>query len=315
MLHVSTVILIMFVVALISQFTYPIETTLIPSFVGKENVVKANSYINMLRESLDIVFLAIAGIIIAIIGSVTAIFITAICHFITAVLYLFFRLKVESNVSINIGQSLRNYKHDLKEGLTFIRGTILPHIIAGAVLINFFSGSMLASIPAFSLMLGGNETYYGYYLVAMMIGLLFGSFLTPRIKQLSYSKLTIDAAFLSGAFWIGASFLPVWYSLSFYCIGFIGVGVINILIFSIVQQQVEEKMIGRVIAILTSLSAIGQPFGALFGGAISSMFSPVYPLMMTGIIMVFFSMYFIAHPLLRSLESIDRLSIYKQTTS
>jgi len=64
MLHVWTVILIMFFVSVISTFTYPIETTLVPAFVGKENVVKANSYINMLRESLDIVFLAVAGIMI-----------------------------------------------------------------------------------------------------------------------------------------------------------------------------------------------------------------------------------------------------------
>ena len=60
LLHVLTVIMIMFLVSVLSAFTYPIETTLVPSFVGKENVVKANSYINMLRESLDVVFLAVA---------------------------------------------------------------------------------------------------------------------------------------------------------------------------------------------------------------------------------------------------------------
>lgn len=316
MLHVLTVIMIMFVVALLSTFTYPIETTLVPSFVGKENVVKANSYINMLRESLDVVFLAVAGIIIAMIGSVTAILITAGCHLITTVLYLFFRLDAaKSNETFSVKQTIKNYKHDLKEGLVYIRHSILPHIIAGAVLINFFTGSMFASIPAFSLMQGESEAYYGYYMVALTLGLLFGSFLTPRIKHLPYSKLTMSAALLSGVFWIGSSILPVWYSLTFYCIGFIGVGVINILIISIVQQQVEEKMIGRVITILISLSAIGQPFGALVGGAVSSMFSPVYPIIMAGIIMVFFSIYFLAHPLLRSLESIDKLSLFKQTAN
>lgn len=314
MLHVWTVIMIMFVVALISTFTYPIETTLVPTFVGKENVVKANSYINMLRESLDVVFLAAAGIIIAMIGSVTAILITAGCHLITTVLYLFFRLEVVKNKeTFRLKQTLHNYRHDLKEGLVYIRPTILPHIIAAAVLLNFFTGSMFASIPAFSLMQGGSEAYYGYFLVAMTLGLLIGSFLTPRIKHLPYSKLTMGAALLSGVFWIGSSMLPVWYSLTFYCIGFIGVGVINILIISIVQQQVEEKMIGRVITILVSLSAIGQPLGALVGGAVSSAASPVYPIMMAGMMMVVFSIYFLVHPLLRSLESIDKLSVFKQT--
>lgn len=137
LLHVTTVIIIMFLVSIISTFTYPIETTLIPAFVGKDNVVKENSYINMLRESLDVVFLAVSGIIIA--------------------------------------------------------------------------------------------------------------------------------------------------------------------------------MIGRVITILVSLSAIGQPFGALLGGAISSTSSPIYPIMMAGIMMICFSIYFFAHPLLRSLPSIAKITFF--TTS
>lgn len=316
MLHIWTVIVIMFLVAMISTFTYPIETTLVPSFVGKENVVKANSYINMLRESLDIVFLAVAGIIIAMIGSVTAILITAGCHLMTTGLYLFFQLESEkSNEPFSLKQTIKNYKTDLSEGLVYIRHSILPHIIAGAVLINFFTGSMFASIPAFSLMKGGSEAYYGYYMVAMTIGLLIGSFLTPKIKQLPYSALTMGAALGAGVFWIGSAYLSAWYSLIFYCIGFIGVGVINILIFSIVQQQVEERMIGRVITILISLSAIGQPFGALLGGSISSILSPTYPVLMAGIIMVVFSIYFLAHPLLRSLQSIDKLSIFKKAIS
>lgn len=316
MLHIWTVIVIMFLVAMISTFTYPIETTLVPSFVGKENVVKANSYINMLRESLDIVFLAVAGIIIAMIGSVTAILITAGCHLMTTGLYLFFQLESEkSNEPFSLKQTIKNYKTDLSEGLVYIRHSILPHIIAGAVLINFFTGSMFASIPAFSLMKGGSEAYYGYYMVAMTIGLLIGSFLTPKIKQLPYSALTMGAALGAGVFWIGSAYLSAWYSLIFYCIGFIGVGVINILIFSIVQQQVEERMIGRVITILISLSAIGQPFGALLGGSISSILSPTYSVLMAGIIMVVFSIYFLAHPLLRSLQSIDKLSIFKKAIS
>ena len=316
MLYVWTVIMIMFLVAVISTFTYPIETTLVPSFVGKDNVVKANSYINMLRESLDIVFLAVAGIIIAMIGSVTAILITAGCHLITTGLYLLFRLESsKSNEPFSIKQTIKNYKTDLSEGLFYIRHSILPHIIAGAVLINFFTGSMFASIPAFSLMKGGSEASYGYYMVAMTIGLLIGSFVTPKIKQLPYSALTMGAALGAGVFWIGSAYLSTWYSLIFYCIGFIGVGVINILIFSIVQQQVEERMIGRVITILISLSAIGQPFGALLGGSISSILSPTYSVLMAGIIMVVFSIYFLAHPLLRSLQSIDKLSIFKKAIS
>lgn len=316
MLHVFILIMTMFCVSMLSNFTYPIETTLVPIFVGKKNVVKANSYLNMLRESLDIIFLAVAGIMIAAIGSITALLITAGCHLIIACLYLFFRLESSKrDQSFGIKRIIKKYTIDLREGLAYIRYSILPHIIAGAVFINFFTGSMFASIPSFSLMKGESEAYYGYYMVAMTLGLFIGSFITPRMKHLSYSLLTIGASFLSGTFWIGSAYLSTRYSLIFYCIGFIGVGVINILIFSIIQQQVEEKMIGRVITILVSLSAIGQPIGSLFGGTISSVFSPIYPVIMAGFSMVVFSIYFFLHPLLRSLQSVDQLNLLKKPSS
>jgi len=69
-------------------------------------------------------------------------------------------------------------------------------------------------------------------------------------------------------------------------------------------------MIGRVITILVSLSVIGQPFGALLGGAISSSSSPIYPIMLAGIMMICFSIYFLVHPLLRSLPSIDQFTLF-----
>src|SRR5690625_1759989 len=130
------------------------------------------------------------------------------------------------------------------------------------------------------------------------------------MKQLSYSSLTIGSAVVTGMSWTISASLSTWYSLLFYCIGFIGIGVINLLIFSLVQQQVEEKMIGRVITILVSLSTIGQPFGALLGGAISSISSPVYPIIMAGIMMICLGIYFFAHPLLRSLQSIDQITLF-----
>ncbi|WP_096438761.1 MFS transporter [Alteribacter populi] len=313
-LQVSYVIMIMFSVALISAFTYPIETTLVPSFVGKANVVKANSYINTLRESLDIVFLAVAGVLVAVIGSVQAVLITACCHAITSLLYLLFRF--EANKVTNDSDTyktkilIQSYKKDLKAGIEYIRHSILPHIIVSAVFVNFFVGGMFASLPAFSLMQGGSEAFYGYFMVAMTLGMLGGSILTPRIKQLPYGSLTMVSALWAGLFWLGATLLPAWFSIVFYGIGFIAVGVINILLFSIIQQQVEVKMIGRVITVLTSFAAIGQPVGALLGGTISSMFSPVYPFILSGMIMVLFSLYWLLHPILRSLKPIDKLTLF-----
>lgn len=92
-LNVWYVISLLFIVALFSQYTYPIESTVLPIIVGKDNVVEANSYLQTIREAMDIVFIAGAGIIITIIGTVPAISITASCLLIVSLLYAFFNFQ------------------------------------------------------------------------------------------------------------------------------------------------------------------------------------------------------------------------------
>lgn len=63
-LNVFYVLVLLFTVALISQFTYPIESTITPIIVGKDHIIKANSFLHTIREGMDIAFLAGAGILV-----------------------------------------------------------------------------------------------------------------------------------------------------------------------------------------------------------------------------------------------------------
>src|SRR5690625_3468183 len=61
-LDVWYVISLLFISALFTQYTYPIESTILPVIVGEENVIEANSYLQTIREAMDIVFIAGAEI-------------------------------------------------------------------------------------------------------------------------------------------------------------------------------------------------------------------------------------------------------------
>ncbi|AXF57581.1 MFS transporter [Salicibibacter kimchii] len=312
-LHVSVVIMTMFVISLISQFTYPIESTLIPSVAGKEHVVKANSIINMMRESLDIAFFGAAGVLVAYFGSAETLLITMVFHFSTAIVYTFFKLDgIDRQNPIELNTFVQNYLKDFGEGFRYVKDSIIPHIVIAAVAVNFFLGSMMAALPTFALS-NGNESFYGYYMVAMTAGLFLGSLSAQKLKRISYGKLNILASLLAGQCWVAAAFFPPIFSIVSFGAGFIAVGVINIMIFSAIQQQVESRMIGRVISVVSSASAISLPIGTLTGGMMASVFGSAFPIILGGVGLSLYGCYWLCHPALRSLPVIDHLKLVKNT--
>jgi len=312
-LHVWYVIGIMFTLALLTQFTYPIESTLLPLIAGQDQILKANSVLNTVRESMDILFLTLAGVMIAAIGTSTSLLITSGCHVLIAGLYTFFRINKfqPKPVAAQTPKILLNtYWQDLKEGIVYVKGSILPHIIVGAVVANFFVGGMIAALPAFALEIGHTEAYYGYYLVAMSVGLLLGSFSTPLLKSIPYGLISIVSTLATGSFWILAALTPVPFSIVSYGIGFISLSMFNIIIFSMIQQKLQQSMLGRTITILSSSASLAIPLGSLVGGGIASLFGTRYPILLGGVGLLLFSLYWFFHPTLRRLPVTSQLELF-----
>ncbi|TSB46067.1 MFS transporter [Alkalicoccobacillus porphyridii] len=312
-LNVFYVMMLLLIVALISQFSYPIESTIMPIIVGKENIVKANSYMQTIREGMSIVFVAGAGILVVVIGPVQAILITAICHLLSSLTYVFFTFQQESapteKQSINL--LVQTYKIDLRAGIDYMKESLIPKMIVSIVFINFAMGVMIPNMPAFALIKGnGNEALYGFYLASLSLGIMIGALLAPRIKQYGFGMLTIVSFSFTGFLWMGAAVLPAIPSILFFCIGAISIGIINILMFSSIQQQVESAFIGRVLTVLTSAASIGMPFGSLVGGFIGESFTAIVPVFLCGIAMIIFSVSWLSNTLLRKLPKIDEVKLF-----
>lgn len=318
-LHVWYVIILLFVVALFTQFTYPIESTILPIIVGKDHVVEANSYLQTIREALDIAFVAGAGVIVMFIGTVPAISIFAICILLVSILYTFFNFK-QPELTSRKPQSIKTtayaYTTDLKAGFEYIKDSLVPKMIFSIVFINIAMVIMTTNLPAFSLMKGnGVEAAYGFYLAAMSLGIMIGALLSPKIKHINFGKLTILTFTGTGILWIGTATLPLAASIILFCMGAISIGILNILVFSSIQKQVETDFIGRVITLLSSAASLGMPLGALLGGAIGEAFSPEVPIIICGISMILFSMYWLSSSVLRSLPKIDRVKLFHQRSA
>lgn len=313
-LDVWYVILLLFITSLFTQYTYPIESTILPLIVGEKNVVEANSYLQTIREAMDIVFIASAGIIVTLIGSVQAIMITAICIFLISILYTLFSFQqpVYTREKTNSFKgATNNYIKDLQGGFSYIKNSIIPKMIFSIIFVNIAMVIMTTNMPAFALIKGdGLEATYGFYLAALSLGIMIGTIITPKIKHIDFGKLIIFTYAGTGVLWIGTAILPVIPSIILFSLGAISIGILNILVFSSIQKQVPTEYIGRVITVLTSASSLGIPIGALIGGAIGESFNPAVPVMICGIAMILFSISWLCNSVLRKLPDIERMNIF-----
>lgn len=313
-LDVWYVIGLLFISALFTQYTYPIESTILPVIVGEENLIEANSYLQTIREAMDIVFYAVAGIIITFIGTIPAISITAVCILLVAISYAFFNfdqpdVKEEKAESVKGASSV--YFLDLKASFHYIKGSLIPKMIFSIVFINIAMVIMTTNLPAFSLIKGhGVEAAYGFYMASMSVGVMIGTMITPRIKQIDFGKLIIIAFFGTGIMWMGTAMLPLIPSIILFSIGAISIGILNLLVFSSIQKQVETAFIGRVVTLITSAAALGMPLGALIGGFLGETFTPVLAVMLCSVSMVIFSMYWFSSAVLRKLPGIERVNLF-----
>src|SRR5699024_3072807 len=138
-LNVWVVISLLFITALFTQFTYPIESTILPVIVGQDNVIEANSYLQTIREAMDIVFIAAAGILITFLGTIPAISITAVCILLVSISYAFFNFEqpdVHREKSGSVREASNVYFLDLKAGFNYIKGSLIPKMIVSIIFIN-----------------------------------------------------------------------------------------------------------------------------------------------------------------------------------
>ena len=313
-LNVWYVISLLFVMALFTQYTYPIESTILPIIVSKDHIIEANSYLQTIREALDIAFIAGAGIIITFIGVVPALTITATCLVFVTIAYAFFNFQQpeEAVASVKSDTSVfKKYADDVKDGFSYIKGSLVPKMIFSITFINIAMVIMSTNLPTFTLAKGnGIEATYGFYLAAMSVGIMVGTILAPKLKHYDFGKLIIVAFALTGVMWIGTALLPVIPSLLLYGAGAISIGILNILVFSSIQKQVEVVYIGRVITLITSAASVGMPIGALIGGTIGETFDASVSVIICGIGMISFSLYWLSSSVLRKLPSIDHVKLF-----
>ncbi|SDC63657.1 MFS transporter [Shouchella lonarensis] len=311
-LTVHWLLLIMFITSCISEFAYPAESALLPRVVKENELIKANSYMSVAYQGTDILFMGIGGALLVFTDAPLLLFINAFLYLLTTI--LFTCLKTAPAVS-NAAQketlliTMRNYKVDLKEGVTYARKTIIPRLLVSGVVANAFLMAFIVNLPSIAEQKGG-PSLYGVYMAVLSIGMLLGTASASQLSRFRFGDLTIVGFMICGVTWIAAAIVPS-PIVSIILTGFSTtiIGVSNVMGAAIFQRCIEERLLGRVMSLMMSASSLAAPLGALLGGIIGAQFGSIYPFISAGIALILVSLYWLTQPLLRQLPQPEKCEL------
>ncbi|WP_439028280.1 MFS transporter [Haloarchaeobius sp. DT45] len=323
-LSVWLILAVMPLLSLLNQLVYPAQSAALPRIVEDDELVQANSLFSLAYQGTDTVANAAGGVLIALVGAITLFLVDSVTFLAAALLFTTVSIPAAGESETASGANTSGtadtttgdtatatdggtaadedrasadgetepndtesgYLADLREGIEYVRGTVLVPMILGASLVNFAAGgTAIAAMPAFADTFGGSGAY-GALMAAISAGSLLGAVVASLVDDRPFGALSIAAFLASGVLWlaaVGAGMRTgsLVFTAGLFTVAFVPVGVSNILLSSMVQSIVPEALVGRVSSVLGSASMVSVPFGALLGGTLTELFGPG-PLLATG---------------------------------
>ncbi|WP_373894862.1 MFS transporter [Virgibacillus natechei] len=265
-LYVYAILFIVPFLAFLSEFTYPIQGTLIPQIVEKRQLTKANSIMSVAEDGVDLFFNGISGILIAV-TSIYAVLWGNIIIFILAFLF-FSTLKIKRTTKITDEKDY-TYISDLKLGLQFIGKREIIEIMVPFLILNVLLASLTVNLPAISQESFKSASSYGLLLTASGIGSLVGASISDYVsKRITFGAIMIGTVMLYGIFWLVGLVIGSHFIYLFAFLASVSIGVINVIFTVLFQQLPPTDMIGRVATAISTLVTFLMPLGALLGGFI-----------------------------------------------
>jgi MFS family permease len=200
------------------------------------------------------------------------------------------------------------YLADLREGVGFLRGTVVARLTLGVVVVNFAFGGVMAVLPAYGDSFGGAGAY-GLLAAAVGVGMLTGSLVGNLVEGWPFGYVVSGGMGLGAVLWTAAitvDTMPVTPVLL--ALALVPAGTMNVLVFSLVQAVVPDRLLGRAMSVIMSGATAMTPVGALVGGALADATSPGLVLYGNAVATALFALYVFAVPSLRRLPRVGAVS-------
>ena len=266
-------------VSITGLFGAPAFTAMMPRIVKGEDLIKANALASItaiiggLSIGIVLYLLMIRGADFSLVHGVNAV---------VVFIALLFSFLIHSNETEDAKASKvakKAYITKLKEGFSFAKkGVMLPLMVA-VVSMGFFADIAYVNLPMFAQEHLGTASGYIVLSALALLGGLIGSIISRIIEsKLELWKILVGCFVLAGASRIAfVNVIPnnLTRAILIYIL-YIGLGsAIGIFYGTLIQKLPPKNLIGRVDAVITSLSAVAAAVGALVGGLIGTLLSNI----------------------------------------
>lgn len=253
----------------------------IPALVTQENFMAANSIINTISSFASLAGPILGGIFYSIYGLRPILWICMICFILSAVMEIFIRIPFQKQISD--GGILKIAKNDFVESICFIRKEkpVVGKVLLVTCGINLFMSAMIiVAVPYLVTEVLNLESIQANQLYGFAQGALAAGGLVGGIGAGVFSnKLAVQK---SGNLLITCAVcvFPIGVALILFSSGIINYIVITVCCFVImlfstiftvqmmafIQAETPQNLIGKVIAVILTVSMCSQPLGnALYG--------------------------------------------------
>ncbi|MBN8210894.1 MFS transporter [Bacillus sp. NTK071] len=283
-----------FLFGILDAFFWAAESAVIPSIIHKDNLTRGNSIIQMTNQASFIVAPMLAGLIIAF-GNYEIVFATTAVMLLVASLFIYLIRVPFSSTTDSLTE--KSFWKTFKEGVLYVRNSrMLLLVVLTTIFLNLFLvGPMTMGLPLFVIsVLGGDAVDFSLLEAALAGGMLIGAVV---IGVLNVTKnrghIALLALILAGLAFAGLSYSTK-LVMSMVMLGIFGAGLScsNIPFISAIQSMIEERMLGRVMGLI-SLASMGLiPVSYVITSLVLSFGIPIETIMSAGaILLVLYSLF------------------------
>ncbi|WP_168413146.1 MFS transporter [Bacillus salacetis] len=295
--------IMMFLALSLSECSYPVESALIERLAPREKLTKVNSIFSFSYQTLDIICDAVSGILIAFVGLGVIYISNSLLLIMIGLMFLMYLKVPKSNKEMEKSTLgfFKQYREDFKDGFLVVKSRQrLLSIVFGFVVMNLLATMGLAMLPVIS----DTSMEYGFWLTAMSIGTLSGTILSSKVEKFPLNRVLPAVALWSGIFWLltflfnETQFVPY----VFFALSWLGIGILSIFIQTMIQVNLPREHVGIGFAFISSLLGSLSPLGYFLGGVIGEQTSGLFLLMLSGTGYMFFTVYFLMNPRLKTIK-------------
>jgi MFS family permease len=245
----------------------------IPALVGREDVVEANSKLEISRAAANIAGPGMAGGLIALLTAPVAVLVDAVSYAISAVLLFGIRKQEEAPPRAE----RRSLRDELGEGLRYVfRNPYQRTMVVMTALSNFFGQVVFSILLVYAVReLDLSAGTIGIALAIGNLGTLASALTAKRIgERLGVGRTILLASCLFGPGTLLIAFAPQAYALPLIVLAMIVIGfggiLYNVTAISLIQAITPDRILGRANASRRFVVWGVVPLGGFTGGALAS---------------------------------------------